>query len=92
MWLTCGNRPVKEKMGKRKWERKWRDTNLTVHYDLFKTARTKFNNMLLQAKKDYYNNLIAESSTDSKNLSNIVKDILHQRSEMKLPEHASTEE
>ena len=48
--------------------------------------------MLLQAKKDYYNNLIAESSTDSKNLSNIVKDILHQRSEMKLPEHASTEE
>ena len=33
-----------------------------------------------------------ESSTDSKNLSNIVKDILHQRSEMKLPEHASTEE
>ena len=65
---------------------------ITVHYDLFKTARTKFNNMLLQAKKDYYNNLIAESSTDSKNLSNIVKDILHQRSEMKLPEHASTEE
>ena len=49
--------------------------------------------MLLQAKKDYYNNLIAESSTDSKRkLSNIVKDILHQRSEMKLPEHASTEE
>ena len=48
--------------------------------------------MLLQAKKDYYNNLIAESSTDSKNLSNIVKDILHQRSEMKLPEHASPEE
>ena len=47
--------------------------------------------MLLQAK-DYYNNLIAESSTDSKNLSNIVKDILHQRIEMKLPEHASTEE
>ena len=80
------------KCEKRKWERKWRDTNLTIHYDLFKTARTKFNNMLLQAKKDYYNNLIAESSTDSKNLSNIVKDILHQRSEMKLPEHASTEE
>ena len=80
------------KREKRKWERKWRDTNLTVHYDLFKTATTKFNNMLIQAKKDYYNNLIAESSTDSKNLSNIVKDILHQRSEMKLPEHASTEE
>ena len=80
------------KCEKRKWERKWRDTNLTVHYDLFKTARTKFNNMLLQAKKDYYNNLIAESSTDSKHLSNIVKDILHQRSVMKLPEHASTEE
>ena len=56
------------KCEKRKWERKWRDTNLTVHYDLFKTARTKFNNMLLQAKKDYYKNLIAESSTDSKNL------------------------
>ena len=35
---------------------------------------------------------MAESSTDSKNLSNIVKDILHQRSEMKLPERASTEE
>ena len=48
--------------------------------------------MLLQAKKDYYNNLIAESSTDAKNLSNIVKDILHQRSEMKLPEYASTDE
>ena len=48
--------------------------------------------MLLQAKKDCYNNLMAESSTDSKNLSNIVKDILHQRSEMKLPERASTEE
>ena len=48
--------------------------------------------MLLQAKKDYYNNLIAESSTDAKNLSNIVRDILHQRSEMKLPEYASTEE
>ena len=46
------------KCEKRKWERKWRDTNLTVHYDLFKTARTKFNNMLLQAKKDYYNNMI----------------------------------
>ena len=80
------------KCEKRKWERKWRDTNFAVHYDLFKTARTKLNNMLLQAKEDYYNNLIAESSTDSKNLSNIVKDILHQRSEMKLPEHASTEE
>ena len=78
------------KCEKRKWERKWRDTNLAVHYDLFNTARAKFN-MLLQAK-DYYNNLIAESSNDSKNLSNIVKDILHQRSEVKLPDHASTEE
>ena len=48
--------------------------------------------MLLQAKKDYYNNLMAESSPDSEKLSNIVNDILHQRSEMKLPEHASTEE
>ena len=47
------------KCEKRKWEWKWTDTNLAVHYDLFKTARTKFNNMLLQAKKDYYNNLIA---------------------------------
>ena len=80
------------KCEKRKWERKWSDTNLAVHYDLFKTARTKFNNMLLQAKKDCYNNLMAETSTDSKNLSNIVKDILHQRSEMKLPERVSTEE
>ena len=64
------------KCEKRKWERKWRDTKRAVHYDLFKTTRTKFNNMLLQAKKDYYNKLIAEYSTDSKNLSKIVKDIL----------------
>ena len=48
--------------------------------------------MLLQAEKDCYNSLKAESSTDSINLSNIVKDILHRRSEMKLPECASTEE
>jgi hypothetical protein len=34
---------VKKKM----WERKWRHSQLTIYYELIKSARTKFNNMLL---------------------------------------------
>ena len=80
------------KCEKRKCERCWRRTGLSIHYDLLRSAMTQYNNMLNSAKEKYYNNLITESSTDSKSLHRILKEILNQRDDLKRPKHSSDAE
>ena len=77
------------KRERRRCERVWRRTGLTIHYQLLRAATTEYSNKLSLAKQQYYNNLIADASTDSKSLSNIIKDILQQKSDIKLPKHNS---
>ena len=53
---------------------------------------TQYNNMLDSAEEEYYNNRITESSTDSKSLNKILKEILNQRDDLKLPKPSSAAE
>ena len=54
-------------------------------------AMTQYNNMLNSAK-EYYNNVNTESSTYSKSLDRILKEIQNQRDDLKLSEHSSAAE
>ena len=67
-------------------------TGLSIHCDLLRSAMTRNNSMLNSAKEKCYNNLITESSTDSKSLNIILKEILNQRDDLKLPKHSSDAE
>ena len=54
------------KSEKRKAERLWRRTGLTVHREIFKEERDKYNKLLLSSKVSYYNQRIIDCGQDSK--------------------------
>jgi exonuclease III len=80
------------KCEKRKAERLWRRTKLTIHYELYCAKKTGYNNLLSSAKKQHYNTKIAELGHDTKAISRVIDEILHKNKEIKLPKHVSSEE
>ena len=59
-----------------KAERKWRKSRLIVHYEIYVNVREKVNNLIDQAKKNYYKDKI-DGAHDQKSLFKIVNDLLH---------------
>jgi len=78
---------TKAKQERRKAERLRRSTGLTVHEDLFIQARDKVSFMINQAKRDFYTNIIKNSS-DSKDLFKVVG-CLTAPTSIALPKHES---
>ena len=71
---------------KRKAERIWRRTKLTVHRDIFITERNKVNKLIIKSKKDYYANTLNESSNIQRDLYKCVNTLLNKNAPSKLPD------
>ena len=64
LWYTEDIREAKHK--RRKAERLWRRTKLTVHHQMFKEECRNVIALLIKAKKEHYSNKIVECGTKSK--------------------------
>ena len=80
----------KAKRDKRAAERRWRNTALTVHKEIYLNARTHYNCLLDAAKTSYYHDKITQSGRDLKALHRVMNDILQRTKELKLPTHTSS--
>ena len=75
---------LEAKRSRRQAERKWRNSNLTVFKDLYKKAKHHVTNVVLKAKKLYYNSKIS-SANCSKELYKITNNILARTKQVHLP-------
>ena len=60
---------------RRKAERLWRRTGLTVYKEIYRAEKLKYNTLLLDSKAYYFNERIAECGNDSKAISKIIDDL-----------------
>ena len=79
------------KQERRKAERRWNHTGLTIHRDIFKYHRRKVKELIAKAKAKYYQDAIIECS-DSKSLFRVMDHILKRKSGPKLPSFTSAED
>jgi len=89
-WFSDGLHQAK--CVKRKSERRWRRTQLTIHKEIFKEDMNTYNNMLESAQTQFYNNRINECGNDTKAVSHVMNEILQRKKEVKLPTHSSSKE
>ena len=54
------------KREKRRCERKWWHSKLTVDMEIFKNAKNHLTKLIEEAKKEYYSSLILNSKSDQK--------------------------
>lgn len=86
-WYTEELREAKQK--RRKAERQWRRTKLTVHQQIYKDQCRQVGLLLVQAKKNYYSDKIAECGTDHKQLFRLTKNLMGQNGDTILPSCSS---
>lgn len=82
-WYTSEVRAAKQ--DRRKVERLWRKTGLTVHREIYLHARNRVNDVIKSAKTDFYQNKIAECHRDSKELFRITNTLLGKKKTTTLP-------
>jgi exonuclease III len=67
------------KKWRRKCERLYRRTGLTVHKDIYKEARQTVNKMIADAKLSYYNEKIMNGCPDQKSLFSFLNKVCHKK-------------
>jgi len=70
---------------RRKLERRWRKTKLTIDRDLYVTQCNLVKDLIFSAKMSYYSKIIVDSDCDNKVLFSTVDKLLHRSAETKLP-------
>lgn len=88
-WLNGDIKEAKQK--RRQLERKWRQTNLTIHRDLFKEQRQEVSRLISSAKSVYYTEKIDECASDYKGLYKVINQLLP-KPELRLPCGESAQE
>ena len=83
-WYTEDIREEKQK--RRVLERRWRRTGLTVDRERFVEQCHVVNEFILQAKAAYHSGIIDENQYDPKHLFSIFDELLHRKSEPKVPD------
>ena len=73
-WYTEEIRQAKQM--RRRAERAWRKSGLTVHKEIFMEKKQTVNNLLWRAKLDHYKGLIEEHKDDTKQLFRITNHLL----------------
>jgi len=76
------------KKDRRKAEKNWRETRLTIHKDIFREKKEKVNKLLTLAKEDYYSDKV-KNCPDQKALFKVVNTLLCKTSSTILPDHES---
>ena len=81
---------LKAKRVRRKYERQWRRTRLTVHRTIYKDQCEVVQSLVEQAKAKYYQDIITECNGDQGKLFNIVNNLLGRGSNAGLPNSESS--
>ena len=89
-WFTDELHQAKNE--RRKAERLWRRTGLTVHKEIYRAEKCKYNSLLLDSKATYFNERITECGNDSKAISKIIDDLLFRHKTTKLPAYSSAQD
>ena len=89
-WYTEEIRDLKHE--RRRWERKWRETKLEVHHDIYREVCRKEAKLIASAKRSYYSDKIQECGRDQKHLFRLTKTLMGQNGESPLPRHPSTQQ
>ncbi|CAG2219826.1 unnamed protein product [Mytilus edulis] len=77
------------KRDKRKAERKWRDSKLEVHHQIFKEKCRTFGKLLYIAKETYYSSKIENCGNDHKQLFKLTKHLMGKQQQTPLPSSSS---
>lgn len=80
----------KEKIKRRKLERCWRNSGLTIDRELFVNQCKRVNDLFLQSKMHYYSNLIEDNKSNPKILFSTVSKLLHLKGDVRFPTWDST--
>jgi len=78
------------KSKRRKLERRWRKTKLTIDCDLYVSQCNIVKKLVFSEKMTYYSNIIDESNSDNKVLFSVVDKLLHRSPETTLPSSSSS--
>ena len=70
---------------RRKLERTWRKSKLTIDHQIYRSQCANVNKMLKQAKIDYYSDKVSSCGNDQKSLHKITKHLLQGSTEASLP-------
>jgi len=81
-----------KKREKRKAERNWRRTGLTVHKEIYIDERKHLNILISRSKREFYQQQISTSSCKQSTLFKCVDDLLNKKKVTSLPSHESTKE
>ena len=73
-WFNGDIKIAKQK--RRQLERRWRQSRLTIHLDIFKEQKRHVNKLISSAKSSYYTAKIIEAASDQKQLYNVVNAML----------------
>ena len=76
---------------KRKLERRWRKSRLTVDHQIYRKQCAIVNKLLLQTRVDYYSDKVESCGTDYKGLFKVTKRLLGSRNTVTLPDGSSKE-
>ena len=79
----------KEKLKRRKLERKWRTTRLTIDRQIYAEQCNTVNSLISSSKKKYYSSIIADHKSDQKVLFSSIDKMLNRKPEKLLP-HSET--
>ena len=88
-WFNGDIKMAKQK--RRQLERRWRQSRLTIHLDIFKEQKRHVNKFISSAKTSYYTAKIIEAASDQKQLYNVVNTMLV-KPEASLPDGRSLEQ
>jgi len=89
-WYTDDIKEAKTE--RRKAERKWRETGLVVHKQIYQAARDNVTALIAKSKEDYYKERISSSDDTQSALFACVKELLNEKKSSKLPEFDSAQE
>ena len=82
-WYTADIRQAKQL--RRRAERLWRKTRLTIHRVIFMERRGDVTDLIRKTKTDYYTNLICDNKDNNKKLFNVVNTLHGRKQSMPLP-------
>ena len=73
-WFNGDIKIAKQK--RRQLERRWRQSRLTIHLDIFKEQKRHINKLIFSAESSYYTAKFVEAASDQKQLCNVVNTML----------------
>ena len=80
---------IEAKQQRRKLEKQWRDSGLTIHWEMFKEQQNRTQQLIKDAKRSYFHSKFAENIKDAKSLFTLVDHVLHRNCDRPLPDHIS---